>query len=93
MGNRYSRKDIKQIIGLPKKQVEANFNFFSFGFPLYEDTFYIFVNLSIPGTTWHEYPDHFENESTFIWSATKESSINQKKMIKLLELKLKKKLS
>lgn len=86
----YSRKEIKQMMGLSKKIIDGNFNYYSFGMPKFIDTFYIFANIGISGKTGHDYDDRFINENQFYWTGPNDSHINQKRIKELLSINFKK---
>lgn len=80
----YSRKKIKEMIGLPQNIVDSNLNYYSFGYPKYKDTFYIFANIGISGSTGHDYDNRFIDENFFIWTAPFNTNSDQKNIKALL---------
>lgn len=80
IGNEYSRKDIYRIINVPPEKQEGNWNT---GYTLYNNDYFVFVNINSPGRTGHNYQNRFIG-SKLEWYGKKGSSINHNTIKKML---------
>jgi 5-methylcytosine-specific restriction protein A len=81
IGKLYTKRDIYQILGVP---VEKQRGEWDKGYRVYEDNFFIFSNIGIPGRTGHDYNNYWDGEF-FHWEATARSHANQPLMESLLD--------
>lgn len=81
---KYSKKEVKRLIGLPDHIVNSNSTYYDYGYPEYMGVFYFYVNLDGPGTTGHDYPNKINQDNTLFWTAPQNTHIKQKKMSQII---------
>lgn len=80
VNNRYKRKDIYSIIGIPVDTKGGNWDT---GYNKYNNDFFLFCNVGVPGRTGHDYGNKFIGDDLF-WYAKSKTQINQPLIKKLL---------
>jgi len=85
-GEKYTRKDVFRIIGLPEDTKGGNYDT---GYFNHEGDFFIFCNIDTPGRTGHNYNNYFIGD-TLVWFAKGPTKINQPEIQKLINPKVKK---
>jgi 5-methylcytosine-specific restriction enzyme A len=72
-GKSYRRKDIYRIIGLPEDTKGGNWDT---GYNRHNEDYFIFCNIGVPGTTGHDYNNHFIGNN-LVWFGKNGSKIHQ----------------
>lgn len=67
VGNKYSRKDIFQVLGITPEPTGGNW--FT-GYTSYNGEHFVFVNVDTAGRTGHFYGDHWQEDGTLYWFGT-----------------------
>lgn len=63
VGEAYTRQDIYEVVGVPKDLRGGDWET---GYHRHEDSYFLFVNVGLPGRTGHDYTNQFE-EDRLIW--------------------------
>ena len=82
VGSQYSRKDIYQILSVPKEKQRGNWET---GYTKYNGEYYVFVNVEIPGRTGHNYNDRWESDGSLLWHGKKGSHLGQPSIKEMIE--------
>lgn len=66
-GLKYSRADLYAILGVPEEKQGGDW---TTGYTRYEDAFYVFTTVGVPGRTGHDYSNYWEDDRTrLVWEA------------------------
>jgi 5-methylcytosine-specific restriction protein A len=76
----YTKKDIYKIIVIP---IDTHGGNWDTGYNQFKDDFFLFVNISIPGRTGHDYNNYFEG-NLLHYEAKSNTNINQPQIQKML---------
>ena len=77
---KYTRKDVYRTIGIPEDTKGGNWDT---GYTKFQNDYYIFTNIGIPGRTGHNYGNRFEGNELF-WFAKTNTNISQPQIQELL---------
>jgi len=80
IGKKYKRKDIYKIIGIPEDTRGGNWDT---GYNKYNNDYFLFCNVGIPGRTGHDYENRFDGH-LFHWYAKSRTHIKQPQIQELL---------
>lgn len=80
-GQLHTRADVAEMIGLPQKLRHGGQ--WDTGYSRWNDEFFIFCNVGIPGTTGHDYPNRWDGK-TLLWSGKTGSRAGQPFMAEML---------
>jgi len=83
VNNRYKRKEIYAIIGIPVDTKGGNWDT---GYNKHKNDFFLFCNVGVPGRTGHDYGNKFIGDDLF-WYAKSTTQINQPLIKELLNPK------
>jgi len=78
--NKYTRKDVYKIIGVPIDTKGGNWDT---GYNKYKDDFFIFTNVGIPGRTGHDYGNMFIGDK-LRWYSKRGTNVHQNQIQELL---------
>lgn len=79
-GNLYTKKDLYLAFNVPEEKQKGAWNI---GYRIYENYFFIFANIGIPGRTGHDYNNEWIG-GALNWYGQTKSNIRQTQIIKLL---------
>lgn len=79
-GNLYTKKDLYLVFNVPEEKQKGAWNI---GYRIYENYFFIFANIGIPGRTGHDYNNEWIG-GALNWYGQTKSNIRQTQIIKLL---------
>jgi hypothetical protein len=66
-GLKYTRADLYQILGVPDDKRGGDW---ATGYTRYENAFYVFTTVGVPGRTGHDYSNYWEDDRTrLVWEA------------------------
>ncbi|MNS61331.1 hypothetical protein D3C72_943550 [compost metagenome] len=66
-GLKYSRADLYVILDVPEEKQGGDW---TTGYTRYEDAFYVFTTVGVPGRTGHDYSNYWEDDQTrLVWEA------------------------
>ncbi|HSK78916.1 MAG TPA: DUF3427 domain-containing protein [Thermoanaerobaculia bacterium] len=81
VGEAYTRQDIYEIVGVPKDLRGGDWET---GYHRHEDSYFLFVNVGLPGRTGHDYTNQFEGDR-LIWYGKTGSRLSHPSIQALLE--------
>ncbi|WP_288882967.1 DUF3427 domain-containing protein [Pedobacter panaciterrae] len=70
----YTKKDLYRILKVPTEKQRGNWNT---GYNRYNDNFYLFCNIDVPGRTGHDYNNRWEGNN-LVWYGKGRSTTSQK---------------
>ena len=76
----YTKRDIYRVIGLPENTHGGNWDT---GYNKFNDDYFIFANINVPGRTGHEYRNKFDGD-LFQWYAKRNRAVNTPEIQNLL---------
>lgn len=80
IGQEYSRKDIYSILAVPVSQQEGNWNT---GYTQYNNQYFIFANVGVPGRTGQNHNNSFKN-GMLQWNAKSATHVKQPTIQKMI---------
>lgn len=84
VGSRYSRNDVQEILRVPEGHRGGNWDT---GYTEWEDQFFVFCNIEVPGRTGHDYRNYWDG-SFLAWEAKNGTKVDQPQIERLLKGKL-----
>ncbi|HSF43519.1 MAG TPA: DUF3427 domain-containing protein [Thermoanaerobaculia bacterium] len=81
VGEAYTRQDIYEVVGVPKDLRGGDWET---GYHRHEDSYFLFVNVGLPGRTGHDYTNQFEGDR-LIWYGKTSSRLSHPSIQALLE--------
>lgn len=80
IGEKYSRNDIYEILSVPQEKREGNWNT---GYHKFNEEWFVFANVGIPGRTDHDYENFWINERLH-WKGKTNSQLKSKSIKDLI---------
>lgn len=80
-GETYTRSDVGDLIGYPL--VHRSGGNFTTGYFEFQDTFYVFANVGMPGRTGHDYPNRWV-DADLVWYGKSRSKLGQPQIEKMI---------